>query len=69
MDCGGTGPPDPREAGLRAGASEWRLLLQIDSDDNAGMMWGDVGRLYVWIRRDDLKRRDFSRAWVVLQCT
>ncbi len=21
------------------------------------MMWGDVGRLYFWIRKDDLKKR------------
>jgi uncharacterized protein YwqG len=32
-------------------------------------MWGDCGMLYFWIRRDDLARRDFSGAWVVLQCT
>jgi uncharacterized protein YwqG len=68
VDCGGTMPPDPRAAALRQGASKWLLLLQIDSDDNCGMMWGDAGRLYVWIRREDLKKRDFSHVWVVLQC-
>ncbi|MFN3195666.1 MAG: DUF1963 domain-containing protein [Chlorobiota bacterium] len=25
-----------------------RLLFQIDSDDNAGLMWGDVGLIYVF---------------------
>lgn len=69
VDCGGTGPPDPRAASLRSGASKWRLLLHIDSDDNTGMMWGDVGRLYVWIQLADLKKGDFSRVWIVLQCT
>jgi hypothetical protein len=29
------------------------LLLQVDSDDDAGMMWGD-GRIYYWIRRENL---------------
>ena len=34
-----------------AEALAWRLLLQIDSDDDSQMMWGDVGTLY-WLRRD-----------------
>jgi uncharacterized protein YwqG len=32
------------------GADDWTILLQIDLDDNAKMMWGDGGMLYVWIR-------------------
>ncbi len=54
-----------REERARA---EWRLLLQIDSDDDAGMMWGDVGMLYIWVRETDARRGDFSNAWCVLQC-
>jgi uncharacterized protein YwqG len=27
-------------------AARWRLLVQVASDDDAGMMWGDVGQLY-----------------------
>ena len=53
---------------LAVGAENWRLLLQLDSDDRARMMWGDCGRLYVWIRADDLATRAFDRAWVMLQC-
>ena len=34
-----------------AQALAWRPLLQVDSDDNSQMMWGDVGMLY-WLRRD-----------------
>lgn len=37
------------------------LLFQVDSDEPAGMMWGDVGRLYIWIGRDDLTARRFDR--------
>lgn len=57
--------------GSRATAPErWRLLLQIDSDeDGPGWTWGDGGRLYFWIRRDDLAARAFDRVWLVLQCT
>jgi uncharacterized protein YwqG len=30
--------------------ANWRLLLQLDTDDAAGMKWGDVGTLYFWIK-------------------
>ena len=48
--------------------ARWRLLLQVDSDDAAGLMWGDAGMLYYWIRDDDLAARRFERAWCVMQC-
>jgi hypothetical protein len=35
------GDPDVQSA-----ASDWQLLLQVASDDDADMMWGDVGQLY-----------------------
>lgn len=53
---------------LGAGARDWKLLLQIDSDDDAEMMWGDSGRLYYWIREDDLRDGRFDKVWLVLQC-
>ncbi|WP_053204933.1 DUF1963 domain-containing protein [Jiangella muralis] len=31
---------------VQSAASNWQLLLQIASDDDADMMWGDVGQLY-----------------------
>lgn len=50
-------------------AGEWELLLQLDShEEEAGMMWGDMGRLYFWIKRADLARRDFSQVLQFLQC-
>lgn len=64
-----SGGENPRARTLRPGATAWRLLLQIDSDDQAGMMWGDAGRLYFWMQRDDLADRRFDRAWCVLQCS
>lgn len=59
---------DPRVPGLRDGAAEWRLLLQLDSDDEAGWMWGDVGTLYFWVREAAARRGDFSQVWMILQC-
>ena len=63
-----SGFADPRAKALGAGASEWRLLLQVDSDDAASMMWGDCGRLYFWITEDALRRRAFEECWMILQC-
>ena len=59
---------DPRTAELLAKAADWTLLLQIDTDDDIDMMWGDCGTLYFWIRRDDLRRANFDDVWMVLQC-
>jgi uncharacterized protein YwqG len=60
---------DPRADVLARGAGEWILLLQVDSDEGGpGWMWGDCGRLYCWIRKQDLAQRDFDHVWVILQC-
>lgn len=68
--CGNsTGYEDPRAEVLAEGAKEWRLLLQLDSDEEGpGWMWGDLGRLYWWIRESDLAARRFDATWLVLQC-
>ena len=58
----------PEFARLRAGAADWRLLLQLDSDDDLGVMWGDGGILYFWIREQEAQGGRFDNAWVVLQC-
>lgn len=49
-------------------ATDWRLLLQVDSDVN-GMTWGDVGRIYFGLPRGVLAVRDFSGVYAELQCT
>lgn len=59
-----------REAwGIDSVPSEWRLLLQLASDPNAGMSWGDEGFLVYWIRETDLAQRRFEYAWCVLETT
>jgi uncharacterized protein YwqG len=60
---------DPRRAQLEEGAEAWQLLLQVDSDERLGTEWGDVGRIYYWIRKDDLEERRFSKSWLILQCS
>ena len=67
--CGdSSGYNDPRRERLEAGRSDWILLLQLDSDDDAGMMWGDCGMLYFWIKKSDLKDNMFENCWMILQC-
>jgi uncharacterized protein YwqG len=53
---------------LEAGADDWLLLLQLDSDGTADVLWGDVGMLYFWIRRQDLQEQRFDKVWMTMQC-
>lgn len=55
-------------AGHRETAEAWRLLLQVPSESEAEMMWGDVGCLYFWICESDLRDARFDRVWMILQC-
>lgn len=60
---------DPRVKELEAGQANWRLLLQLDSEcENSDMLWGDAGRLYLWIKKDDLAEGKFERSWLISQC-
>ncbi|MEI4803865.1 YwqG family protein [Bacillus sp. FJAT-51639] len=47
---------DPRDEGSKYDT----LLLQIDTDDDLGIMWGDSGVANFFINKDDLARLDFS---------
>ena len=58
---------DPRAKELSKGAKEWQLLLQIDTDEDIGMRWGDAGMIYYWLRASDLQKCDFDDSWLVLQ--
>ena len=67
--CGDSSGYLSREAAsLKGGARDWRLLLQIDTDEELGVMWGDGGILYFWIREGDARAGRFEQAWAVLQC-
>lgn len=67
--CGdSSGYRDSRRKLLETGAEDWCLLLQLDSDDSIGLMWGDVGMLYFWIHKNDLAQQRFSNVWMTLQC-
>jgi len=69
VNCGSPeGYEDPRVKALKAGAKDWRLLLQVDTDDDLELMWGDGGMLYFWIREQDAKTFNFDASWLILQC-
>lgn len=58
---------DPRRREFSAGADQWRLLLQVDTDDALNMMWEDGGLLYFWIHEEDAAKGDFGKVWLFLQ--
>lgn len=68
----GNQPPEseePRIEELSQHASDWKLLLQLDTDENGpDWMWGDCGCLYYWIRKQELAEADYENIWGVLQC-
>jgi len=68
--CGDqTGYNDPKAKALEPNAKNWQLLLQIDSNEENQMIWGDCGRLYFWIKKDDLLNKQFEKSWLILQCS
>lgn len=66
------GTPDgyrlAKSRGLDKNAARWNLLMQVSSNESLGMMWGDMGRLYLWITSEDLAARRFENCWLILQC-
>ncbi len=48
--------------------NDWRLLLQLDTDEKAEIIWGDCGMLYFWIKEQDAKKQDFDKVRLILQC-
>ncbi|CAN5115801.1 hypothetical protein BH11CYA1_BH11CYA1_45390 [soil metagenome] len=48
-------------------SEKWVLLLQLDSDAMAQMMWVDQGRLYFAIRQEDLAAGRFNKVWLICE--
>ena len=46
---------------------DWILFLQLDGDSELPMIWGDAGRAYYWIRKQDLAVGDFSNTYMTIQ--
>jgi len=66
----GSAYSDPEIVDMRQRrAEDWRLVLQLPSDDALGWEWGDCGNLYLWCREADIAAGRFDRCWTILQCT
>ncbi len=71
--CGGgplEGEAAKKSEALNGQESEWKLLFQMDSfmAGSFELIFGDSGRIYFYIRQQDLENRDFDKAWLILQC-
>ena len=55
------GYPDFAQEDPRKPEDKLELLFQLDSDDDIGCLWGDMGLANFFIRLEDLARRDFSK--------
>jgi len=62
---------DAEYADAMAHREDWVLLMQIGTVGgypDFELMWGDMGCLYILIRKDDLAARNFDNVWLLLQC-
>jgi uncharacterized protein YwqG len=53
---------------IEDGANDWQLLAQIDCDEKLDWEFGDMGRLFFWIKQQDLEQQDFSNVWFQFEC-
>ncbi len=65
----GIPPKDIDEAEANS-INDWLLLFQLDtvSFEDFELMFGDCGRLYFYIRKEDLEMKQFDKVWLILQC-
>ncbi|WCM42671.1 DUF1963 domain-containing protein [Flavobacterium sp. CBA20B-1] len=69
INCGSpVGYQSSKSKELEKNIQDWNLLFQMDSSDDVGTMWGDCGRIYFWIKDNDLAVKNFDNAWAILQC-
>lgn len=54
---------------LRSGAARWMLLLQVKSDDDLGIMFGDMGMIYFYATAESIASGRLDETWCVLQCS
>jgi len=54
---------------IKKAAENWILLFQMDTveSDDYELMFGDSGHIYFWIKKEDLKNKNFDNVWLILQ--
>lgn len=69
--CGGIPDvTDAQQEELLRNSREWVLLFQMSTveTEDYELMFGDCGSIYFYIRKQDLKERNFDNVWLILQC-
>jgi hypothetical protein len=62
-----SGYNDPKAQILKAGADNWRLLLQLQSMPELPLMFGDQGVLYLFCPLNDAGQMDLGKCWQLVQ--
>ena len=52
---------------IKQSYNDWKLLFQLDSVEELGFLWVDLGKIYFWIKEEDLKNKNFEKAWFQVQ--
>lgn len=62
-------PARHRQEAIDFSVRDWLLLFQLDSFcyDDYEMIFDDYGRIYYYIKKDDLKNKRFENTWLILQ--
>lgn len=63
-------PRDIQQQAKETALDRWTLLFQLDMVTNGDfeLMFGDCGRIYFYILKEDLLARRFDWVWLILQC-
>lgn len=63
--------PRDRQESAQWANRDWTLLFQLDcvTDSDFELAFGDGGRIYFYIRREDLAAGNFDNVWLILQCS
>lgn len=71
FDMGGVESyPKKYQKEIRNASKDWILLFQMDTVETSDyeLMFGDSGHIYFWIKKEDLKNKNFEDIWLILQC-
>lgn len=61
---------DEVKKSIKENAKDWILLMQMSELEigDYGLYFGDSGKIYFNIRKEDLKNKNFDNVWLILQC-
>lgn len=62
---------DELRAEIEQASLDWILLFQMGTVEHGDfeLMFGDVGHIYYWIKKQDLAAGNFDKVWLILQCS